>query len=209
MSFGSRMGLLLVILGLALGSPLLIILGAFNIATSPLTIAAIGAGIGGVVAGGIAIPLIACLLSFYCGVGLTYFFSAARTGYETNLSIFGVLGAYSGGFNTVLAVLWSPFILLGAAFGKGSHALVNFFSRKKEQPLLNDNIPLSPSVIAAGLGQTKANRSKANHHEIEKEVEEEADVLEHNTSYTKLFKENIVEEESHSIEYDISCALTS
>jgi hypothetical protein len=135
-------GFSLVILGAVIAAPLLFYLGFFQTATAP-TIAAAAIAVNGALS--IATLGIGALI-FYASIGTAYLYSAAKECYATDSGVLDLLKSrivnedgwgFKGVVNSLGAVLWSPFLLIGGLAGISIKAIV-----KKSQDSEDEKIHL-------------------------------------------------------------------
>ncbi|WP_058534727.1 hypothetical protein [Legionella saoudiensis] len=120
-------GVFLMFAGLLLGSPFLFILGYFEYMTAPMLIATSSTAFLGLS------TLSLSALIVYGSIGVAYMFSGARECYSSEHGPLDLLKSRltNGGlFNTIGAVLWSPFLLVGGVAGVAAKAVVNVFNSK-------------------------------------------------------------------------------
>ncbi len=109
----------------------------------------------GAVAGGLGLALAA----IYGVIGLGYLYYGAKDAYngktlgETITSrLFNHEGlSFKGLMQSIGAVIWSPFLILGGLLGKGVKALVNVYNHAKSSEKSNDNV-----LPASGSGSNNS-----------------------------------------------------
>ncbi len=174
-------GLVLMLIGAAIGSPFLFYYGLFQYTTASVAFTA--ASVGGVAVLSLGTLGIGALI-LYGSIGLAYLVSSAMDSYKTGqidiksriineegLSVKGVI-------NSIGAILWSPFILLGGAAGMLTKTIVNAVSSKTEKPEvveLNDlHIPSKMSSLSndtsKGVITPKAEEEPVHHKIFKSEI---------------------------------------
>jgi hypothetical protein len=165
-------GLTLMFLGAFIGSPLIFWFGFFQYASAPtMAIAAATA------TGSALLSFATGALILYASIGLTYFCSAAHECYKTDKGLLDVLksrfsneGGLSakGIINTIGAVLWSPFLVLGSLSGMAIKSGANAFNSRPSSSVRTVNCEdadaqssdCSPA-FAHQMQSTDARRSKS------------------------------------------------
>lgn len=150
-------GVALMFIGLLVSSPIIFWLGFIEYASAPMLLATSSVtllGLSTIALGAIAL---------YGSIGITYLFSGAKECYDTDKSPLGLLKSritensfnVKGVINTLGAILWSPFLLIGGISGVAARAVSNAF-RSEPEVLSDDEIEIEDEEVPENEDQKKA-----------------------------------------------------
>jgi hypothetical protein len=155
------------ILGGVIGSPFLLYFGFFEYMTAPVyyysasLMAAGGATATGLT--GAAILGVGALVT-YAAMGLGYLYFAAKDAYS-NVSIKDIFQSrlmdtsapsFKGVLSSIGAVLWSPFLLVGALAGMGIRTAVDAYKKRSSTPASSNDSDYGTDNLSKQQGQAKA-----------------------------------------------------